>query len=256
MSYTINKIAQMAGVTLRTLRYYDKIGLLAPTARSEAGYRLYSDEDAGRLQQILFFRELDFPLVKILQIMGNPDFDRKKALAMQIEFLEKRAARYEKLSKMARHTLQNLEGGIKMENREMFKAFDYDKMVEDQKQYEDEVKARWGSTDAYRISAERTSKYTKADWEKINAESEVYMKELIFCFNERVSYADPRMMAVCEAARGHMSKYFYPCSLEAYSNLGSMYIADERFTAYYDKFAPGLAAYYNEAIQHYCITNA
>lgn len=256
MSYTINKIAQMAGVTLRTLRYYDKIGLLAPTARSEAGYRLYSDEDVGRLQQILFFKELDFPLVRILQIMVSPGFDRKKALAAQIEWLEKRAERYEKLSEMAKQTLQNLEGSFKMENKEMFKAFDYDKMIEDQKQYEDEVKERWGSTDSYRISAERTSKYTKADWERINTESDENIKELISCFNEKLPYHDARMMSVCEKARGHMSRYFYPCSLEAYSNLGSMYVTDERFTANYDKFAPRLAAYYNEAIQHYCITNA
>ena len=256
MSYTINKLAQMAGVTLRTLRYYDKIGLLAPSARSEAGYRLYSGEDAGRLQQILFFKELDFPLAKILQIMGNPGFDRKKALAMQVDFLEKRAERYEKLSVIARQTLKSLEGGIKMDNREMFKAFDYDKMMEDQKQYEEEVKERWGSTDAYRISAERTSKYTKADWERINSESEAYMKELVICFNEGIPCSDPRMMAVCEAARGHISRYFYPCSLEIYSNLGNMYVADERFAATYDKLAPGLAAYYSEAIQHYCVTNA
>lgn len=256
MSYTINKIAQLAGVTLRTLRYYDKIGLLEPTARSEAGYRLYSDEDAERLQQILFFRELDFPLAKIQQIMGNPDFDREKALAMQIEFLDKRAERYLKLSELAKTTLLNLKGGIKMDNKELFKEFDYDKIIEHQKQYEDEVKERWGDTDAYKISAKRTSKYTKEDWAKISATGEEYMKELITCFKEKVAYDDPRMIAVCEKARGHITTYFYPCSLEMYSNLGNMYIADERFTAFYDKFETGLAAYYNEAIQHYCITNA
>ena len=255
MSYTINKIAQLAGVTLRTLRYYDKIGLLASSARTEAGYRLYSDKDVERLQQILFFRELDFPLERIQEIMGNPNFDRKKALVMQIEFLEKRAERYLKLSDLAKETLQNLEGGIKMENKAMFKEFDYDKIVEHQKKYEDEVKERWGNTDAYRISTQRASKYTKEDWEKISAAGDEYMKEMIACFSEKVAYSDPRMMTVCEKARGHISTFFYPCSLEMYSNLGNMYIADERFTAFYDKFAPGLAAYYNEAIQHYCITN-
>ena len=142
-----------------------------------------------------------------------------------------------------------------MDNKELFKEFDYDKMMEHQKQYEDEVKERWGDTDAYKISAKRASKYTKEDWAKISATGEEYMKELIACFNEKVAYDDPRMIAVCEKARGHITTYFYPCSLEMYSNLGNMYVADERFTAFYDKFAPGLAAYYNEAIQHYCITN-
>lgn len=256
MSYTINKIAQIAGVTLRTLRYYDKIGLLAPSARSVAGYRLYSDEDVEKLQQILFFRELDFSLSRIRQIISNPDFDRRKALTAQVEFLEKRAKRYTMLSELARTTLQNLEGGIKMDNSELFKAFDYDKMMEDQKQYEDEVKERWGDSEAYKISASRTSGYTKKDWEKINAAGEENIRELIACFNEKTAYDDPRMIKVCDNARRHISTYFYPCSLEMFSGLGSMYVADERFTAHYDKFAPGLAAYYNEAIQYYCITNA
>ena len=256
MSYTINRIAQTAGVTLRTLRYYDRIGLLVPSGRTEAGYRLYSDDDLDKLQQILFFRELDFPLEKIGRLMEDPAFDRKEALNMQIRFLEKRAERYLKLTKLAKKTLQNLEGGKKMDKKEMFKAFDYDKMMEEQKQYEDEVKDRWGSTEAYRISKERTSKYTKEDWERIGAESEGNLKEMIECFTSGVPYDDPRMMAVCDNARAQMSKNFYPCSLEMYSNLGNMYIADERFTAFYDKFAPGLAAYYNEAIQHYCITRA
>lgn len=254
MSYTINKIAQTAGVTLRTLRYYDRIGLLVPSGRTEARYRLYSDEDLERLQQILFFRELDFPLEKIGQLLRDPAYDRKEALKMQIRFLEKRAERYLKLTELAKETLQNLEGGIKMDNKEMFKAFDYDKMMEEQKQYEDEVKERWGATDAYKISTERASKYTREDWERINAENEAILKEMIECFTKGVPYDDSRMMEVCDRARSQMNKYFYPCSLEMYSCLGNMYVTDERFTAYYDKFAPGLAAYYNEAIQHYCIS--
>jgi DNA-binding transcriptional MerR regulator len=256
MSYTINKIAQTAGVTLRTLRYYDRIGLLVPSGRTEAKYRLYSDEDLEKLQQILFFRELDFSLEKIGLMLNDPAFDRKEALKMQIRFLEKRAERYLNLTELAKETLCNLEGDKKMDKKEMFKAFDLDKMLEEQKQYEDEVKERWGSSEAYRISKERTSKYTKEDWERINAESEENLKEMIECYTSGVPYSDPRMMAVCDNARAQMTKYFYPCSLEMYSNLGNMYIADERFTAYYDKFAPGLAAYYNEAIQHYCITRA
>ncbi|MEN6316810.1 MAG: MerR family transcriptional regulator [Clostridiaceae bacterium] len=255
MSYTINKIAQLAGVTLRTLRYYDKIGLLVPSAKSEAGYRFYSDEDIERLQQILFFRELDFPLARIRQIIGNPGFDRKEALAMQIDFLENRAEHYLKLAEMAKTTLLNLKGGIRMENKELFKAFDYDKMMEHQKKYADEVKERWGNTDAYKISTRRASNYTKEDWAKIQAEGDESLREMIACFNEKVPYDDPRMMEVCDKARRHISTYFYPCSLEIFSNLGCMYAADERFTVYYDRFAPGLASYYNEAIQHYCITN-
>lgn len=256
MAYTVNKIAQMAGVTLRTLRYYDKIGLLVPSARTEAGYRLYSEEDIERLQQILFFRELDFPLSKIEEILNNPNFDRKEALAMQIDFLEKRAERYLRLSQLAKDTLSNLEGGIKMENKNMFSGFDYDKMMEDQKQYETEVKERWGESDAYRISKERTAKYTKEDWERINETQMSNLRELCELYTAKVPHDDPRVQAVVGKAFRFIHDTFYPCTLEMLSGMGTMYVTDERFTAYYEKFAPGLAAYYNEAIQNYCIVNA
>lgn len=256
MEYTINKIAALAGVTLRTMRYYDKIGLLIPSARTEAGYRQYSEEDTERLQQILFFRELDFPLAKIKEILNNPSFDRKEALRMQAEFLENRAERYSKLSRLARETFANLEGGTKMEDKDMFSAFDYDKMIEEQKQYEAEVKERWGKTDAYKISQERTAKYTKEDWERINKVQMDNLKELCELYNAKVPPADPRVQEVVTKAQKFINDNFYPCSLEALSCLGNMYITDKRFTAYYEKFAPGLVVYYNEAIQHYCIVNA
>ncbi len=256
MAYTINKIARLAGVTLRTLRYYDKIGLLTPSARTDAGYRLYSDEDVQRLQQILFYRELDFPLAKIEDILNNPAFDRNEALRMQADFLEKRAERYLKLSQLAKDTLLNLEGGTEMENKDMFSGFDYDKMMEEQNQYEAEIKERWGNSDAYKISIERTEKYTKEDWERLNKTQMNNLKELCDLYNAKVPHDDPRVQAVVEKSHKFIHDTFYPCSLEIFSGLGNMYITDERFTAYYEKFAPELAAYYNDAIQHYCIVNA
>lgn len=256
MTYTINKIAGLAGITLKTLRHYDKLGLLVPSGRSDAGYRLYSDEDVEKLQQILFFRELDFPLVRIKEIMDNPDYDRQRALEMQIEFLEERAKRYRSLSTLAKKTLKKLKGDEKMKNDEMFEGFDYDKIVEHEKKYEAEVKERWGETDAYKISKQRTDKYTKEDWERINNEIGANFEMLLRCFRENVPAESEEMMAVCDGFRNHITKNFYPCTLEIYSNLGNMYVMDERFTAYYDKYEVGLAKYYNDAIQYYCITKA
>lgn len=256
MSYKINQIAEMAGITIRTLRYYDKIGLLIPSARSEAGYRLYSADDLERLQQILFFRELDFSLAGIQELMNNPSYDRTEALAMQIDWLNKKAAHYSKLARLAQTTLKHLEGGVKMTEKDLFDGFDYEKMQEEQKKYEDEVKERWGNSDAYRISRERTAKYTKEDWEKINQVQMDNMKELCELYQAGVAYDDPRVLQVVENAMNFISRYFYPCNLEIMSGLGNMYICDERFTAFYEKFAPGLAVYYNNAIQHYCIVNA
>jgi len=256
MEYTINKIAKLAGVTLRTLRYYDKIGLLKPSARTDAGYRLYSEADLEQLQQILFFRELDFPLAKIEEILNNPSFQRNEALRMQVDFLEKKAERYLKLSQLAKDTLLSLEGGNKMKNEDLFKGFDYDQMMEDQKKYEKEVKERWGDGSQYQISKERTSKYSKEDWEKITQLQMDNLKELCQLFEAQVPHDDEKVQKVVETAHKLINDYFYPCSLEIFSNLGNMYVADERFTAYYEKFAIGLAHYYNDAIQHYCIAKA
>lgn len=256
MDYTINKISKIAGVTLRTLRYYDKIGLLTPSKRTEAGYRIYTDEDIEKLQQILFFKELDFPLSEIVKIMNSPNFDRGKALKIQIKYLENKAKRYKDLSTLAKETLGNLRGGIKMENKDMFKGFDYDKMMEEQKQYEKEVKERWGNTDAYKQSMEKTSKYTKEDWERISETQNNNLKTLCELYNSGVSYDDERVQETVDRARQFITDYFYNCTLEIFSNLGQMYVQDERFTAFYEKYAIGLAEYYNNAIQHYCITKS
>lgn len=256
MSYKINQIAEMAGITVRTLRYYDKIGLLIPSARSGNGYRLYSVDDLERLQQILFFRELDFPLARIQELINSPLYNRAEALSMQIDWLDNKAAHYSKLAQLARSTLNHLEGGIIMAEKDLFDGFDYEQMQAEQKKYADEVKERWGNSDAYRISQERTANYKKEDWEKINQVQTENMKVLCELYNAGVAYDNPRVMQVVENAMNFISRYFYPCSVEIMSGLGTMYVCDERFTAFYEKFAPGLAVYYNNAIQHYCIVNA
>lgn len=254
--YTINKIAKIAGITLKTLRHYDKLGLLVPSGRSEAGYRQYSEIDVEKLQQILFYRELNFPLLKIKEIMGSPDFNKKQALKMQIDFLEERAKRYRQLSLLAKKTLKDMEGERKMKDEELFEGFNYEKIMEDQKKYEKEVKDKWGNSAAYKESKGKTDRYGKEDWERIQMETEALLKELISCYRENEPIGGLRMMEVCDGFRSHMTKNFYECSLEMFSCLGNMYVTDERFTEYYDKHEKGLAAYYNEAIQNYCIKKA
>lgn len=256
MAYHINELASMAGVSLRTLRYYDEIGLLSPESRSPAGYRLYNDDDLAKLQQILFWRELDFPLDRIKQLINEPGIARQQALITQAGLLEERARHFMRLAELARHTLDHEKGVRKMENKDLFSAFNYEKMMEDQKQYEAEVEERWGGTEAYRISRERTAAYTKEDWERINAIQVQNLSDLAGLFQAGVPYDDPEVMKVVARNLKFMNDTFYPCNLEMFSCLGNMYVSDERFTAFYDRIAPGLAAYYNEAIQHYCIMNA
>ncbi len=249
---TIKVLATQAGITLRALRHYDNIGLLVPSGRSDAGYRLYSHEDAIKLQRILFYRELGFPLEKISQALHSADSMTESSLLKQAEALERQAERFLELAQTARKTAAHLKGELEMENKELFKGFDYEKMLEEQKQYEPEVIERWGDTDAYKISAKRTKSYTKQDWERISAESEAAMQALVACYKDGVATDDPKMMEVCNIQRGLITKNFYPCSVEIYSGLGQMYIADERFTATYEKYAQGLAEYYSKAIEHYC----
>jgi len=254
--YTINKIAKIAGITLKTLRHYEKVGLLVPSGRTDSGYRQYSEVEVEKLQQILFYRELDFPLLKIKEIMERPGYDKGKALKMQISFLEERAERYQKLSLLAKKTLRDMEGEKKMKDHELFEGFSYEKILADQKKYEKEVTEKWGNSAAYKESSEKTNKYRKEDWERIQMEMDDLMKELIQCFKEKESVESDRMLSLCDSFRKHMTTNFYECSLEMFSCLGNMYVTDERFTQYYDKHEKGLAAFYNEAIQNYCIKKA
>ncbi len=252
MKNTVNKMAGMAGISVRTLQYYDKIGLLTPSARSESGYRLYDSEDIKRLQQILFYRELDFALEDIGAILNASDFDRQQALIQQAQLLERKAERYLNLSDLARKTIRNLKGEIQMEDKQFLNAFDVDKMLEEQKQYEDEVSQRWGNSDAWKESKRRTKGYTKEDWERISVIQANNLKELTDLYQSGISHDDPQVQACVENARLFINDNFYPCTPEFMGNLGEMYISDPRFTAFYEKFAPGLAEYYNDAIQYYC----
>jgi DNA-binding transcriptional MerR regulator len=242
----------MSGVTMRALRHYDTLGLLRPAKRTEAGYRLYGDADLLRLQQILLFRELDFPLDRIKKILDDPGHDTMSALASQIEFLNGRSQRYARLSRLASDTLAHLKGEKTMKDEQLFEGFDYDKMMKEQQGYEQEVQERWGNTDAYRISKQRAAKYTKEDWARIAMSQQDNLDELGSLYTSGVPAEDERIQNVVKNAISFINDNFYPCNKEFFTCLGEMYVTDPRFTAYYDKRAPGLAAYYNKAIQYYC----
>ncbi len=252
----IHEIARAAGISVRTLHHYDAIGLLRPNDRLDNGYRSYAREDAERLQQILFYRELGFSLAAIRSMLSAPDFDRAAALRAQAEEMERLAGRYRRLAKLARETLTHLEGGIAMSEKDMLAGFDYESMMEHQKKHEGEAEQRWGNTEAYRQSASRAKRYRKEDWERIGARQEENLRDLIACYRGGEPHDGPRAAAVCAKAQSIISENFYDCTDEIFSGLGEMYVADERFTAYYDKHEPGLAAYYSRAIQSYCAHKA
>ncbi|HLU65881.1 MAG TPA: MerR family transcriptional regulator [Kofleriaceae bacterium] len=243
--HTVGEVARIARVSIRTLHHYDEIGLLRPSGRSRAGYRLYSSGDLERLQQILFFRELGFALEDIVRILREPDVDRGQALLAQRALVVDKIARLQAMLALIDRTIASLEGGITMTPEDMFDVFgDFDP-----NQHEDEVRERWGDTDAYKESKRRTSKYTKEDWKRMGAEMEEITAALAAALTAGTPPDDPSVLDLAERHRLHIDRWFYPCSHQMHEGLGEMYVSDPRFTDHYDQRVPGLAAFVRDAIR-------
>jgi MerR family transcriptional regulator, thiopeptide resistance regulator len=241
MTYTVGDLASLARVSVRTLHHYDEIGLLRPSGRSGAGYRLYTAPDLQRLQQVLFFRELGFKLDEILRILSDPGFDRRQTLVAQRALLAERAERARALVDLVDRTLKALEEDDTMNPEETFEGFD-------PAPYEEETKAWWGTTEAYAESKRRTSRYTKDDWKKMAAESRATVEELAQAMDDGVAPTDARAMDLAEAHRAHLERWFYACPPAMHVGLGEMYVADPRFAAVYDERRAGLAEFLRAAI--------
>jgi len=155
----VGEVARLAHVSVRTLHHYDQLGLVVPSDRSEAGYRLYAPRDLENLQTVLFYRELGFPLDAVRALLSDPAFDRRRALTEQRDLIADRALRLEALLRLIDKTIAAADGGTQMSKEEMFEVFG----KFDPAEYEDEAKQRWGDTDAYKESARRTARYSKED---------------------------------------------------------------------------------------------
>lgn len=243
MAYTVKAVADLAGISVRTLHHYDEIKLLKPASLTAAGYRLYTKEDLARLQQILFFRELGFGLEEIKEILGRPDFDRQAALQEHKRLLLERRERLDRLIQSVQRTLAAMERGIAMNEKDMFDGFD-------QSQYEEEARQRWGHTKEYQESARRTKGYTKADWDAIKQEMGDVTNGIAALMDR-----DPADAEVQEQVRRWhqlINDRFYACSPEIFRALGDGYVSDSRFTATYEKVKPGLAHFLRDAMHVYC----
>jgi DNA-binding transcriptional MerR regulator len=249
MAWTVGEAATLAKVSVRTLHHYDEIGLLEPSERSEAGYRLYTIADLERLQQILLFRELGFALPDIRTIVLDPDFDRAEALQAQRNLLAEKARRTQAAIDAIDLQLMEMEEGIPMTKEEASKMFTELFDGFDPAEYEDEVKERWGETDAYKQSAERTKRYKKADWERMRAEDLANTEAFIALMEAGVPADSPEAMALAEEHRQHISKWFYDLPIEFYANMAQIWVNDPRFTKNIEKPKPGLAAYKYAAVQ-------
>lgn len=250
MPYKVKEVRDMVGVSVRTLHYYDQIGLLKPESVSTAGYRLYTDGDLERLQQILFFKELDFSLQEIKEILDSPDFNRGHALKAHREMLIKKKKRLEKIIKSVEKTIDSIEGGIEMSKKEMFDGFSIEEIEKHKEKYAEETKEKYGDSSAYKESQRRTSKYTKEDWAVITEKQNEIYKRLAELMDKEPT--DSEVQKSVEQWRQFINDYFYTCTPEIYRGLGELYVNDERFTANIDKIKPGLAKFLSEGIKIYC----
>jgi DNA-binding transcriptional MerR regulator len=245
--HKIGEVADLAKVSIRLLRHYDEIGLLVPSGRSEAGYRLYAHTDLQRLQQILFYRTLEFPLEEIQKLMTAPGFDRHAALLQQRELIGHRAQQLGAVLDLIDKTIAEIDpkrGQEKstMNTKEMFEVFP------DMKQeYQGEAQERWGDTEAWKQSVARWNKYTKADMERMKQEmAQVYGRlEKVFTAGTRPDA--PEALAAIEAARLLSDKWFYDCPKDLHVKGTEWTSSDERFVRNIDKNCPGLAAWMHQA---------
>ena len=244
MGLRVGEVAKLASVSVRTLHHYDRIGLLKPSRRTGSGYRLYGEADLAALQQVLFFRELGFELDEIGRIMNDPGFDRLEALRMQRRMLQDKSAQRGLMAEAVDAALDAEEGGVTLDANDMFDVFgDFDP-----KQYEQEVVDRWGETDAYKESARRTARYTKADWQRFKAESEAISATIVAAMDAGLAADSVEAMDAVECHRVQIDTWFYPCSHDMHCALAQGYIADPRFTATYEKIHTGMARYVHDAV--------
>ncbi len=237
---TVGQVSEMTGVTVRTLHHYDEIGLLVPGGRSESGYRLYSYEDLARLQEILVWRALGFSLSDIQAMLDDPTYDRIGALRRQRQLVEREAERLGSLRRALDDAIAAEEKGTTMPETTMFEGFD-------PAEYEDEVRERWGHTEAYRESTRRAASYGDDDWRAIRAEWDAIVAELAAAQAAGEPADGERARQAAERHRRHISRWFYDCPPAMHRGLGRMSAEDPRFARTYDKVAPGLAVYVRDA---------
>lgn len=251
MVYKIHEIAEIAGVSVRTLHYYDEIGLLIPSQKTQAGYRLYKDDDIIKLQQIMMLKELGFPLKQIKDLGAKNVLSDQSVLIAQRTVLEKKRERLGDIIT----TLNNMINGTKelnlMNKKEMFQAFDMKEIEEAQKRYADEVREKYPKHVVDECNA-KTSLYNKQDWQRIMEEQNSIFRKFASHLEQGVDSNEQQVQELVGVFQKHISDCFYTCDNECLLGLGRLYTCDERFTAFYEKISPGLAQYIQQAIQIYC----
>ncbi|WP_406201581.1 MerR family transcriptional regulator [Kitasatospora sp. NBC_01560] len=243
-SYSVGEVAKVAKVTVRTLHHYDEIGLLCPQGRTPAGYRRYRDADLNRLQRILFYRELGFPLEEIAAILDDHSVTPGEHLRRQHRLLTDRIAHLQELAAAVEHAMEAEKMGIQLTPEEKFEVFGESYREE----WEGEAEQRWGDTEAWAQSQRRTGGYDKADWQRIKAEADALNARLVAAFTAGEPADGGPAMDLAEVHRQHICGNFYDCTFEIHRGLAALYLADQRFADVYEQLAPGLARWLHDAM--------
>jgi MerR family transcriptional regulator, thiopeptide resistance regulator len=241
---TVGAVAALTGVSVRTLHHYDHIGLVVPSVRTSAGYRGYTDADIERLHLVLVYRSIGMPLDEIRTLLDDPTADELEHLQRQHALLLEQAERLEHTIKAVEELMNAHREGIQLTAEEQVEIFGTTAFSEE---YAAEAEKRWGDTDAWKQSQQRVSKFSKQDWIAIKAEGDAVLEALAQAMRGGV---EPGSAEANELAARHRASIerFYDCGDEMHRCLVEMYLADERFTQYYDDVEPGLAQYLHDIV--------
>ena len=253
MEYTVQKLGKMAGVSTRTLRYYDEIDLLKPTRINSSGYRIYGVSEVNRLQQILFYRELGVNLESIRNIVTAPTFDGTNALLEHHEKLLEKREQLDLLIANVENTIAMTKGRIIMSDKEKFEGFKQKMIDDNENKYGKEVREKYGK-ETVEKSNQKVKNMTSEQYKEVTELAVKVTKTLQLAFET----GDPASTLAQEAADLHrqwLCYYWDSYSKEAHAGLARMYVDDERFTAYYDKEQPGSAKFLRDAVNIYTGTN-
>lgn len=247
MEYTIKKFARLSGVSARTLRYYDEIGLLKPARITSAGYRIYGSQEVDRLQQILFYRQLDLQLAAIKNILDAPDYDVEQALNDQWCQLSQKKTDIERLLVVVEQTLNHYKGERNMSDQEKFTAFKKQKITENERKYGPEIRAKYGK-ETIDATNQKFRELTEDQLQEMTAtEQQLFGKLKVYVKNPQTELAKE----IFDLHKKWLSFTWPNYSAEAHKGVGLMYVSDERFTRYYDSHVVGSAQALHAIIQQY-----
>ena len=250
MEYSIKELSELAGVSARTLRYYDEIGLLKPSRVNEAGYRYYGESEVAVLQQILFYRERGFELKTIQRIIYDENFDMLNAMEEHLQALEKQKKETENLILTVKKTIQSMKGECEMSNKEKFQALKEKAVRENEEMYGAEAREKYGDEEVHTFN-QKMLNMTEVQWERFKELEKVILMRLEEAVEHKTEAESEAAKTIVELHKEWLCMTWKQYSAEAHKGVAMMYVADERFTKYYDRNVQGCARLLCKAVQYW-----